>query len=95
MFSLGEIGEAGMIIQYEDLISMTGYNVAKQFKSNNLSEKLAGMSIQDVLASYLDREDEDYSIWLHKEFNIGINPDDGIQNLIIVFFLLNYPVVLT
>ena len=82
MFSLGEIGEAGMIIQYEDLISMTGYNVAKQFKSNNLSEKLAGMSIQDVLASYLDREDEDYSIWLHKEFNIDINPDEMLSSFL-------------
>lgn len=82
MFSLGEIGEAGMIIQYEDLISMTGYNVAKQFKSNNLSEKLAGMSIQDVLASYLDREDEDYSNWLHKEFNIDINPDEMLSSFL-------------
>lgn len=82
MFSLGEIGEAGMIIQYEDLISMTGYNVAKQFKSNNLSEKLAGMSIQDVLASYLDREDEDYSIWLRKEFNIDINPDEMLSSFL-------------
>lgn len=82
MFSLGEVGEAGMIIQYEDLISMTGYNVAKQFKSNNLSEKLAGMSIQDVLASYLDREDEDYSIWLRKEFNIDINPDEMLSSFL-------------
>lgn len=82
MFSLGEVGEAGLIIQYEDLISMTGYNVAKQFRSNNLSEKLVNMSIQDVLASYLDREDEDYSKWLHKEFNIDVDPDSMLSSFL-------------
>lgn len=82
MFSLGEVGEAGLIIQYEDLISMTGYNVAKQFRSNNLSEKLVNMSIQEVLASYLDREDEDYAKWLHKEFNIDVDPDSMLSSFL-------------
>jgi hypothetical protein len=82
MVTIDEVGKAGLIIQYEDLISMIGFNIAKQFRSNNLSEKLAGMSIQEVLASYLDRQDEDYSVWLKKEFDIDVNPDDMLSSFL-------------
>lgn len=73
MVDLNDVGNAGLMIQYEDLISMTGYNIAKQFKANHLSEKLDSMTVQEVLSSYLNREDEDYSVWLKKEFDISID----------------------
>ena len=82
MFSLDEVGSAGLIIQYEDLISMIGFNIAKQFRSNNLSEKLVSMSLQDILTSYLDREDEGYEIWLKKEFGIDVNPDEMLSSFL-------------
>jgi hypothetical protein len=82
MLSFDGIGKAGLIIQYEDLISMIGYNVAKHFRSNNLCEKLVNMSIQDVLTSYLDRDDERYELWLKKEFDIDVNPDDMLSSFL-------------
>lgn len=74
MIDLRDIGSAGLLIQYEDIIAMIGYNIAKQFRTNHLSEKLDSMTIQEVLSSYLNREDEDYSVWLKKEFDIDIDP---------------------
>ena len=74
MIDLRDIGSAGLLIQYEDIIAMIGYNIAKQFRANHLSEKLDSMTIQEVLSSYLNREDEDYSVWLKKEFDIDIDP---------------------
>lgn len=74
MVDLNDIGKAGLMIQYEDLIAMVGFNIAKQFKSNHLSEKLDSMTVQEVLSSYLNRPDEDYSVWLKKEFDIDIDP---------------------
>lgn len=73
MLDLNDIGSAGLLLQYEDIISMIGFNIAKQFKMNHLSEKLDNMTIQEVLSSYLNRTDEDYSIWLKKEFDIDID----------------------
>ena len=63
MVDLSSMGKAGMIIQYEDIISMIGFNVARYFRSKGVSKKLDNMSIQDVLLSYINRNDEDYSIW--------------------------------
>lgn len=76
MIDLREIGNAGLVLQYEDIISMIGFNVAKQFKSNHLSEKLDNMTIQEVLSSYLDREDEDYTVWFKKEFGFDVDKNE-------------------
>lgn len=80
MVDLSSMGKAGMIIQYEDIISMIGFNVARYFWKKGVSEKLDSMSIKDVLLSYINRDDEDYSIWLKKEFDIDINPDDYLKS---------------
>lgn len=82
MLDLSSIGKAGMIIQYEDIISMIGFNVARYFRSKGVSKKLDSMSIQDVLLSYINREDIDYSIWLKKEFDVSINPDDFLSSFL-------------
>lgn len=82
MLDLSSIGKAGMIIQYEDIISMIGFNVARYFRSKGVSKKLDSMSIQDVLLSYINREDIDYSVWLKKEFDVSINPDDFLSSFL-------------
>lgn len=82
MLDLSSMGKAGMIIQYEDIISMIGFNVARYFRSKGVSKKLDSMSIQDVLLSYINREDADYSVWLKKEFDISINPDDFLSSFL-------------
>lgn len=82
MVDLKSIGKDGLIIQYEDIISMIGFNVAKYFRSKGVSEKLDSMSIQDVLLSYINRDDEDYSVWLKKEYNIDIEPDKFLSSFL-------------
>jgi hypothetical protein len=82
MLDLSNIGRAGMIIQYEDIISMIGFNVARYLRSKGMSNKLDSMSVEDVLLSYINREDEDYSIWLKKEFDIDINPKDYLSSFL-------------
>ena len=77
MIDLRAIGNGGLIIQYEDLISMIGYNVAKQYRGKGISKKLDEANIKEVLISYIDREDEDYVIWLKNEYGIEI-PDKNI-----------------
>lgn len=82
MIDVSSIGKSGLIIQYEDIISMIGFNVARYFRSKGVSKKLDNMSIQDVLLSYINRNDEDYSIWLKEEFDININPDDYLSSFL-------------
>ena len=40
------------------------------------------MSVKDVLLSYINRDDENYAVWLKKEFNIDINPDEFLSSFL-------------
>lgn len=82
MVDLTDCGKAGLILQYEDIISMIGFNVARFFKGEGVSEKLDSTSINDVLLSYINREDEDYSKWLKSEYNIDINPQEMLTSFL-------------
>ena len=82
MIDLTVFGKAGLILQYEDIISMIGYNVAKYFHQQGVNKKLDSMSINDVLLSYINRTDEDYSIWLEKEFDIKINKSEMLTSFL-------------
>ena len=82
MIDLTVFGKAGLILQYEDIVSMIGYNVAKYFHQQGVSKKLDSMSINDVLLSYVNRTDEDYSIWLEKEFDIKINKSEMLTSFL-------------
>lgn len=82
MIDLTEIGKAGLIIQYEDLIGMIGFNIAKFFRGKGIYNKLDSTSIQDVLLSYINREEEDYFKWLKSEYDIDIKPEDVINSFL-------------
>lgn len=82
MIDLTEFGKAGLILQYEDIISMIGYNVAKYFHQKGVNKKLDSMSVSDILLSYINREDEDYSIWMEKEFDIKINRSEMLTSFL-------------
>lgn len=77
MLDLTDIGKAGLIIQYEDIISMIGFNVARYFKDKGISEKLDSTPINDVLLSYINREDEACYQWLKKEYDIDISSEEA------------------
>lgn len=67
---LSFIGKDGLIIQYEDIVSLVGFNVIRYIRSKNISNEISKMSISDILLSYFNRESEDISKWLSDEFNI-------------------------
>jgi hypothetical protein len=82
MLDLSSLGQDGIIIQYEDLISMIGFNVARRFRSQGISKKLDSTSIEDVLKSYLSRPNEDYSIWLKNEYGITVDPKEMLDSFL-------------
>ena len=79
MIDFRDIGKNGLIIQYEDIISMIGFNVARYFRSKGISNKLDSMSVKDVLLSYINRDDENYAVWLKKEFDIDISLNNATE----------------
>lgn len=73
MVDLREMGKAGLIIQYEDVISLMGYNIAEYFKQNKLNEKFERMSHEDILLNYLNRESVDINKWMSDTFDYPMN----------------------
>ena len=61
---------------------MIGFNVARFFKDKGVSEKLDSTSINDVLLSYINREDEDYSKWLKSEYDIDVDPKEMLTSFL-------------
>lgn len=71
MVDFSFIGREGLIIQWDDVIAMIGYNVARYLKSKGYkNDKLCEMSNEDILLSYINRPNEDPSIWLKENFDI-------------------------
>ena len=71
MVDFSFIGREGLIIQWDDVIAMIGYNVARYLKSKGYkNNKLCEMSNEDILLSYINRPNEDPAIWLKENFDI-------------------------
>ena len=81
MVDFSFIGKDGLIIQYEDIISLTGFNIIKYFRANKVNDKACKMSIQDILLSYINRPDYDVQKWLKNEFDIDCNVDDYMESI--------------
>lgn len=75
MVDLTNIGKDSLVFQYEDIISTIGFNIARQFYEKNINERMRGMSLEDVLRMYFDREKEDISEWLKDEFDIDFSKE--------------------
>lgn len=84
MIDFSFIGKEGLIIQYEDIISLMGFNVVCYLREQKAFEKINKMSTADILLSYINRSTEDISSWLKKEFDI----DFDIKNYIDSFAML-------
>lgn len=78
MLDLSFIGKDGLIIQFEELISMTGYNVLLKLKSKN--DKLRGMSDKDILLDYINREIENPSDYIRSTYQIDFPMDKVYQS---------------
>ena len=81
MVDLSFIGKEGIIIQYEDIISMVGFNVIRYLRSKNANEKAMGMSLEDILLSYINRENEEPEIWLKNMFGLDFKVEDYLDSI--------------
>ena len=66
-FSL--VGSSGVIIQYEDIISLSGFNVVNHFREKGIVDK----SDVDLLTSYFNREKESVADWVREESSLPID----------------------
>jgi hypothetical protein len=86
MLDLSFIGKDGLIIQYEDVISVMGFNIIHyMIKQNRCNEAMQRMSLEDILLSYLNRETYDIDKWIKDSFGIDfhyMDAKDSVQMVI-------------
>lgn len=80
MVDMSFVGNEGIIIQYEDIISLIGFNVIRHLRMKNANEKAMGMSVEDILLSYINREKESPEIWLKEEFGVDFKVEDFLDS---------------
>ena len=81
MIDFSFVGTEGIIIQYEDIISMIGFNVIRYLRAKNTNEKAMGMSLEDILLSYINREKEEPEIWLKDQFGLDFKVEDYLDSI--------------
>ncbi len=81
MVDFSFVGKEGIIIQYEDIVSMIGFNVIRYLRIKKANEKAMGMSLEDILLSYINRENEYPEIWLKNEFDVDFRVKDYLNSI--------------
>lgn len=72
MIDLSFIGKEGLIIEYEDIISLVGMNVINYLIEKDVDKSITVRmsSVEDILNSYINRSEKDISVWLKENFDI-------------------------
>ena len=81
MVDFSFVGKEGIIIQYEDIVSMIGFNVIRYLRAKNANEEAMRMSVEDILLSYINREKEDPEIWLKDNFGLEFKVEDYLDSI--------------
>lgn len=82
MIDFSSFGKEGLIIQYEDTISMVGFNIVNYMRDKKATDKIARMSVNEILVSYLNRETENVETWLKEEYGIDCNLKDYLDSFV-------------
>jgi hypothetical protein len=82
MIDLTFIGKAGLVIEYDDIVSLTGMNIVNYLMEKDKSLKVdAGMSsFEDILSSYINRADKDFSIWIKQLIGLDVKKENFINS---------------
>ena len=82
MIDLTFIGKAGLVIEYDDIVSLTGMNIVNYLMEKDKSLKVDdGMSsFEDILASYINRTDKDFSIWIKQLIGLDVKKENFINS---------------
>lgn len=75
MIDLSFIGKEGLVIEYEDIISLIGMNTINYLIEKDVEKTIdvRMSSFEDILNSYINRSDKNISIWLSEHFNIDFD----------------------
>ena len=96
MIDLSFIGKDGLIIQYEDVISVIGFNIIRyMIESKQCTEAMSKMSLEDILLSYLNRETYDIDKWIHDTFDINfhyLDAKDSVR-MVVPNFIYAYKIL--
>ena len=82
MIDLTFIGKAGLVIEYDDIVSLTGMNIVNYLMERDKSLKVDDRmsSFEDILKSYIDREDKDFSKWIKQLIGLDVKRDNFINS---------------
>lgn len=82
MIDLTFIGKAGLVIEYDDIVSLTGMNIVNYLMEKDKSLKVDdGMSsFEDILSSYINRTDKDFSIWIKQLIGLDVKKENFINS---------------
>ena len=76
------IGKAGLVIEYDDIVSLTGMNIVNYLmekdKSLMVDDRMS--SFEDILKSYIDREDKDFSKWIKQLIGLDVKRENFINS---------------
>jgi hypothetical protein len=84
MVDFESVGKAGLMIQYEDVISIMGYNIAEYCRKNKVNDKFESMSHEDMLLSYLNRETYDINRWIKETFDYDLDVNQLLSSRIMM-----------
>lgn len=82
MIDLTFIGKAGLVIEYDDIVSLTGMNIVNYLMEKDKSLKVDDRmsSFEDILKSYIDREDKDFSKWIKQLIGLDVKKENFINS---------------
>ena len=80
MVDLTFIGKEGIIISYEDIVSLIGYNIAVYMRDNHYNDTISNLSNRQLMLDYVGREEYDIKDYL-KKYGIEFS-DEELQNAI-------------
>ena len=69
MIDFSPVGSSGVIIQYEDIIALSGFNVVNHFRHKGIVDK----SDVDLLTSYFNRRNVSVVDWVREESSLPID----------------------
>lgn len=78
MVDLSFIGKNGFIIQYEDIISLWGYNALLKLKENKLIDRES--TADSLLLDYFNRDIEDPFTYINEKYNVNFPIDSMYQS---------------
>lgn len=82
MIDLTFIGKAGLVIEYNDIVSLTGMNIVNYLMEKDKSLKVDDRmsSFEDILMSYINRTDKDFSIWIKQLIGLDVHIENFINS---------------